>query len=81
MFHLKWVMLVGLIGQLIALVNLLLRALQNHWQLNWAPEGIRVNAVCPTFIQTPMTEPFLKDDDFKKATIGMIPLGRLGEVN
>ena len=44
------------------------------------PEGIRVNAVCPTFIQTPMTEPFLKDEDFKKATIGMIPLGRLGEV-
>ena len=27
-----------------------------------------------------MTEPFLKDEDFKKATIGMIPLGRLGEV-
>ena len=44
------------------------------------PDGIRVNAICPTFIQTPMTEPFLKDDDFKKATIGMIPLGRLGEV-
>ena len=44
------------------------------------PDGIRVNAVCPTFIQTPMTEPFLKDEDFKKATIGMIPIGRLGEV-
>ena len=44
------------------------------------PDGIRVNAICPTFIQTPMTEPFLRDDDFKKATIGMIPLGRLGEV-
>ena len=41
---------------------------------------IRVNTVCPTFIQTPMTEPFLKDDEFKKTTIGMIPLGRLGEV-
>jgi len=45
-----------------------------------APNGIRVNTVCPTFIQTPMTEPFLKDDEFKKNTIGMIPLGRLGEV-
>ena len=39
------------------------------------PDGIRVNAICPTFIQTPMTEPFLKDEDFKKATIGMIPIG------
>ena len=45
-----------------------------------ALDGIRVNTVCPTFIQTPMTEPFLKDDEFKKATIGMIPLGRLGEI-
>ena len=45
-----------------------------------APDGIRVNTICPTFIQTPMTEPFLKDEDFKKNTIGMIPLGRLGEV-
>ena len=44
------------------------------------PEGIRVNAICPTFIQTPMTEPFLKDEKFKKSTIGMIPIGRLGEV-
>ena len=44
------------------------------------PNGIRVNTVCPTFIQTPMTEPFLKDEEFKKTTIGMIPLGRLGEV-
>ncbi len=43
-------------------------------------DGIRVNAICPTFIQTPMTEPFLKDEDFKKTTIGMIPIGRLGEV-
>ena len=45
-----------------------------------ALDGIRVNTVCPTFILTPMTEPFLKDDEFKKATIGMIPLGRLGEI-
>ena len=45
-----------------------------------ALDGIRVNTVCPTFIQTPMTEPFLKDDEFKKATIDMIPLGRLGEI-
>jgi len=44
------------------------------------PNQIRVNTVCPTFIQTPMTEPFLKDDEFKKTTIGMIPLGSLGEV-
>ena len=45
------------------------------------PEGIRVNTICPTFIQTPMTEPFLKDDEFKKQVLSMIPMGRLGEIS
>ncbi len=45
-----------------------------------APKGIRVNSICPTFIKTPMTEPFLKDDKFKEQVISMIPLGRLGEI-
>ena len=45
-----------------------------------APNGIRVNSICPTFIKTPMTEPFLKDKNFKNQVLSMIPLGRLGEV-
>ncbi len=45
-----------------------------------APKGIRVNSICPTFIKTPMTEPFLKDEKFKEQVISMIPLGRLGEI-
>ena len=46
-----------------------------------APNGIRVNSICPTFIKTPMTEPFLKDEEFKKQVLSMIPLGRLGEIS
>ena len=45
-----------------------------------APKGIRVNSICPTFIKTPMTEPFLKDDKLKDQVISMIPIGRLGEI-
>ena len=45
-----------------------------------APKGIRVNSICPTFVKTPMTEPFLKDDKFKDQVISMIPIGRLGEI-
>ena len=45
------------------------------------PNGIRVNSICPTFIKTPMTEPFLKDEEFKKQVLSMIPLGRLGEIS
>ena len=45
-----------------------------------APKGIRVNSICPTFIKTPMTEPFLNDENFKNQVISMIPIGRLGEI-
>lgn len=44
-----------------------------------APHGIRVNALCPTFIETPMTRPFLADPSFHARIMGMIKLGRLGK--
>lgn len=48
--------------------------------LDLAPHGIRVNTLCPTFIETPMTAPFLADEAFKAATLAKIKLGRLGQV-
>lgn len=43
-----------------------------------APQGIRVNAVAPTFIKTPMTEPMLADPDFMAFVKRMIPMGDIG---
>jgi NAD(P)-dependent dehydrogenase (short-subunit alcohol dehydrogenase family) len=45
-----------------------------------APLGVRVNAVAPTFVETPMTAPFLADGDFRADVERRIPLGRLGTV-
>lgn len=45
-----------------------------------APLGIRVNAVAPTFIETPLTRPFLADEAFRAAVLSKIRLGRLGRV-
>ncbi len=45
-----------------------------------APHGIRVNAVAPTFITTPMTRPFFDNPTFRTDTLARIPLGRVGEV-
>jgi NAD(P)-dependent dehydrogenase (short-subunit alcohol dehydrogenase family) len=45
-----------------------------------APKRIRVNAVAPTFIETPMTAPYLADEGFRNDVITRIPLGRLGRV-
>jgi NAD(P)-dependent dehydrogenase (short-subunit alcohol dehydrogenase family) len=44
------------------------------------PHGIRVNTLCPTFIETPMTAPFLVDEGFKGRVLSKIKLGRLGQV-
>jgi NAD(P)-dependent dehydrogenase (short-subunit alcohol dehydrogenase family) len=43
-----------------------------------APHGIRVNAVAPTFVDTPMTRPFLTDPVARAKVVNQIPLGRLG---
>ena len=45
-----------------------------------APHGIRVNSLCPTFIETPMTEPFFRNPEFRAAVLSKIKLGRLGTV-
>ena len=39
--------------------------------------GIRVNSVCPTFVETPMVKKFFKDKSFKKSVIENIPLGKV----
>ena len=44
------------------------------------PKTIRVNSLCPTFIETPMTAPFLADAAFRSFALGKIKLGRLGRV-
>lgn len=59
------------------------KAAVNHMTKNlaseWAKYNIQVNAVAPTFIETPGTEPWLKDPEFKKSVIDRIPLGRIGK--
>lgn len=45
-----------------------------------APKGIRVNSICPTFIETDMTRPALADPAFRAFVTSKIKLGRLGAV-
>lgn len=45
-----------------------------------APFGIRSNTLCPTFIETKMTRPYLTEPAFRASVIAKIKLGRLGQV-
>lgn len=46
-----------------------------------APLGIRVNAVAPTFVETPLTKPMLDDPEFRDFVMSMIPLGELATID
>lgn len=59
----------------------------------WAMEGftksmaielgvhqIRVNTLCPTFVETAMTAPFFKEASFREKVLSKIVLGRLGRL-
>ncbi|RWR27019.1 SDR family oxidoreductase [Sinirhodobacter populi] len=46
-----------------------------------APLKIRVNTICPTFIETPLTKPYFEDPAFHAHCMRMIKIGRLGQVS
>jgi NAD(P)-dependent dehydrogenase (short-subunit alcohol dehydrogenase family) len=46
--------------------------------LEWAPYNITVNAVAPTFIETPGTKKWLDNHTFRASVQKRIPLGRIG---
>lgn len=45
-----------------------------------APHQIRINTLCPTFVETPMTKAFFDSAEFKADVLSRIKLGRLGKV-
>jgi NAD(P)-dependent dehydrogenase (short-subunit alcohol dehydrogenase family) len=54
-------------------------SLTRQWATEWAKHGIRVNAIRPTFVDTPQVAMLLGDPAFKAGIVSRIPLGRVGE--
>ena len=48
--------------------------------LELAPHAIRVNAVAPTFVDTPLTKPFFENKEFSDWVFDRMPIGRLATV-
>ena len=45
--------------------------------IEWAPQAIRVNAVCPAFVETPLTRGLLENEAIKRDILHRTPAGRL----
>lgn len=53
--------------------------LTRHAALRHARAGIRVNAVCPGVIETPMTDSVAANPEIRKIMENMTPMGRMGQ--
>lgn len=54
--------------------------LTRNLSAEWGGEDIRVNAVAPWYIRTPLADQVLRDPDYRADVLGRTPMGRVGEV-
>jgi NAD(P)-dependent dehydrogenase (short-subunit alcohol dehydrogenase family) len=58
-----------------AAVHMLTKSLAGEW----APRGVRVNAIAPTYIETAMTRGGMDNADWYKTWLEMTPMARVGQ--
>jgi gluconate 5-dehydrogenase len=56
-------------------------SLTRQWATEWAKHNINVNAIAPTFVDTPQVAMLLGDPTFKANLVSRVPLGRVGETD
>ncbi|MBV6478055.1 MAG: 3-oxoacyl-[acyl-carrier-protein] reductase FabG [Ignavibacteria bacterium] len=55
--------------------------LTKYLAVEWASDGIKVNAIAPWYIKTPLTEPVLKKPEYMGDILNQTPLRRIGDAS
>ena len=66
-------------GSLYAMSKGAMNQLTRYLACEWAKDNIRVNAVAPWYIATPLAKQVLKNETYRRAVVDRTPAGRVGE--
>jgi len=67
-------------GVVYAMTKAAMNQLTYNLACEWGKDNIRINAVSPWYVRTPLTEPVLMDAAYRSRVLATTPLGRVGEV-
>ncbi len=66
-------------GAIYAMTKAALNQLTKNLAVEWAKEGIRVNAVAPWYIDTPLAQTVLSNHEYLEEVLRRTPMGRIGD--
>ena len=68
-------------GSLYGMTKAAMLQLTRNLAVEWAPDGIRVNAVAPWYITTPLASPVLNNPEKREGILKRTPMNRIGDAH